>query len=80
MIINLVNSKKKNTENYIIYYNNIMKTLKELDKYLYNQEWWNPAYFIWYKDAVEWIFNDIVNSNTASMESIEKYLQDLLIN
>lgn len=55
-----------------------MKTLKELDEYLQNQEWGNPAYFIWYKDAIEWIFNDIVNSQVTSVESIEKYLQDLM--
>ena len=57
-----------------------MKTLKELDEYLYKQELWNPAYFIWYKDAVEWIFNDIINSQVTSVESLQKYLQDLLIN
>lgn len=55
-----------------------MKTLKELDEYLQNQEWWNSAYFIWYKTAIEWIFNDIVNSQVTSVESIEKYLQDLM--
>lgn len=55
-----------------------MKTLKELYEYLQNQEWWNPAYFIGYKDAIEWIFNDIVNSQVTSVESIEKYLQDLI--
>ena len=57
-----------------------MKTLKELDKYLYNQEWWNPAYFIWYKDAVEWVFNDIINLKMTNSEEIQKYLQDLLNN
>jgi hypothetical protein len=57
-----------------------MKTLKELDEYLQNQEWWNPAYFIWYKDAIEWILNDIINSQVTSVESIEKYLQTLLNN
>ena len=57
-----------------------MKTLKELDEYLYNQEWWNPAYFIWYKDAVEWVFNDIINLKITNSEDIQKYLQDLLNN
>ena len=57
-----------------------MKTLKELKIELENQEWWNSAYFIGYKDAVEWIFNDIVNSQATSVESIQKYLQDLLNN
>ena len=55
-----------------------MKTLKELDEYLQNQEWWNPAYFIGYKDCLEWIFNDVINSQATSVESIEKYLQDLI--
>ena len=55
-----------------------MKTLKELDEYLQNQEWWNPAYFIWYKDAIQGIYEDIRNSEVTSVESIEKYLQDLM--
>ena len=57
-----------------------MKTLKELDMYLQNQEWWNPAYFIWYKDAIEWIYNDIQQSAVLSVQGIEKYLQDLINN
>ena len=57
-----------------------MKTLKELDEYLKNQEWWNPAYFLWYADAITWILEDIQNSSVTSVESIEKYLQTLLNN
>lgn len=57
-----------------------MKTLKELDEFLQKQEWWNSAYFIWYKDAIQWILEDIQNSSVTSAESIEKYLQDLLCN
>jgi len=56
-----------------------MKTLKELQEYLIKNEWWNPIYFIWYKVAIEWILKDIQNCETISVESIEKYLQDLLI-
>lgn len=55
-----------------------MKTLKELEIYLQNQERWNIEYFIWYKDAIEWILEDVQNSSALSVESIEKYLEDLL--
>lgn len=55
-----------------------MKTLKELDNHLYKQEWWNPEYFQGYKEAIEWIYNDIKNSSTISVESIEKYLENLI--
>jgi hypothetical protein len=55
-----------------------MKTLKELDEYLQNQEWWNPAYFIGYKDAITWILKDIQDSEVLSVEWIEIYLKKLL--
>jgi hypothetical protein len=55
-----------------------MKTLKELQEYLHNQEWWNTAYYIWYKNAIEWIYEDIKNSGATSVQTIEKYLQDLI--
>ena len=55
-----------------------MKTLKELDIFLQNQEWWNPSYFIWYRDAIQWILKDIQESETISVESIEKYLEKWL--
>ena len=55
-----------------------MKTLKELQDHLWNQDYWNIQYYNWYKDATEWIFNDIINSGSTSVEVIEKYLQDLI--
>jgi hypothetical protein len=55
-----------------------MKTLKELKIELENQEWWNPAYFIWYKDAISWILKDIQESEVLSVEWIERYLKKLL--
>lgn len=54
-----------------------MKTVKELNKELYDYKIW---YYEWYKTAIEQIFNYIVNSQATSVESIEKYLQDLLNN
>jgi len=56
-----------------------MKTLKELDKELQMQEGWNASYYMGYKTAIEWIFNDVMDSQATSVESIQKYLQDLLI-
>lgn len=60
-----------------------MKTLKELketmNKYWYSEEY-KIAYQNWYKTAIEWILNDITNSWSISVESIEKYLKDLLNN
>ncbi len=56
-----------------------MKTVKELREYFWDNT--NPeiqGYYNGYKDAIEWIFNDIVNSQSTSVESIEKYLQDLI--
>jgi len=59
-----------------------MKGIKELRKWLifeeYNEE--AKAYYDWYKDAIEWILEDIRDSGVISVESIEKYLQDLLNN
>ena len=52
-----------------------MKTLKELQ----DAEIMLDAHYIaGYEDAIEWIFNDIINSQATSVEVIEKYLQDLL--
>ena len=51
-----------------------MKTLKEI-------EWmktWNLPYYGWYKDAISWILQDIQNSEAISVETIEKYLNNLL--
>ena len=53
-----------------------MQTLTEKNKELILQEWWNPAYYIWYKEAIEWILKDI--QEWLSVESIEQYLTDLL--
>ena len=52
-----------------------MKTLKELLSLPNDYPEW---YFIWYKDAIEWILEDIQSSSATSVETIEKYLQDLL--
>ena len=55
-----------------------MKTIKEL-RDSYDAESYNTnSYCNWYKDAIEWIFNDIKNSSTLSVEGIERYLQDLI--
>lgn len=51
-----------------------MKPLKEIEV----NDLMDSYYYDWYKDAIEWIFNDILNSDTTSVETIEKYLQDLL--
>ena len=55
-----------------------MKTLTELDEYLQNQELWNPAYFIGYRDAITGILKDIQEAEVISVASIEKYLEKLL--
>jgi hemerythrin-like domain-containing protein len=55
-----------------------MKTLKEIKNKFWIEHQESKAYYEWYKDAIEWIFNDIVNSQATSVETIEKYLQDLL--
>ena len=57
-----------------------MKTLKELSNWLdfnnYNE--FVEAYYEWYKDAIEWIFNDIVNLEKPSAIDIQIYLQNLI--
>ena len=55
-----------------------MKTLKEFRNSLEENNEEHRAYYEWYKTAIEWIFNDIINSQAISVKSIEKYLQDLL--
>lgn len=55
-----------------------MKTVKELRESFDEKSYNTNAYCNGYKDAIELIFNDIVNSQSISIESIEKYLQDLL--
>ena len=64
-----------------------MNTLKEVKDILKSREEgkWDIItpeqaewYYNWYKDAIEWIFNDITNSSTLSVEGIERYLQDLI--
>jgi len=57
-----------------------MKTLKQLETSLYfdNRNEWN-AYKIWYKTAIEWILNDVMDFQGSSIEDVQKYLQDLLI-
>ena len=55
-----------------------MKTLKELEKWLEIENPFHNAYYDWYKTAIEWIFNDIQQSAVLSVESIEKYLLDLM--
>ena len=55
-----------------------MKTLKEFkeDFWLVNE--YQEAYYEWYKDAIEWIFNDIVNLEKPSAIDIQIYLQNLI--
>ena len=55
-----------------------MKTLKEI------KEWFNHSekeltnsYYEWYKDAIEWIFNDIINADWNN-SSLQIYLYKLL--
>jgi len=55
-----------------------MKTLKELQEWLEINNPLHNAYYDWYKTAIELIFNDIIESQTTSVEAIEKYLQDLI--
>ena len=58
-----------------------MKTLKEIKiQVSILEEEKADAYFIWYKDALEWVFNDIINAEAISVATIEKYLQDLINN
>ena len=52
-----------------------MKTIKELQNLDIMPD---SKYIVWYEDAIEWILEDIQNSSSISVESIEKYLQDLL--
>ena len=57
-----------------------METLKELkDKHI--SQWLGQELFWyreWYKDALELMFNDIVNAEVTSVATIEKWLQNLL--
>ena len=55
-----------------------MKTLKELEDSLSLPNDFKEWYYIWYKDAITWILEDLRNSSATSVETIEKYLQDLL--
>jgi len=55
-----------------------MKTLKEIKKDFEIEDQETRAYYEWYKDALEWVFNDIINSEVISVSSIEKYLSDLI--
>ena len=55
-----------------------MKTLKDFKEWLELNNELHNAYYEWYSTAIEWIFNDIVNSQATSVETIEKYLQDLM--
>jgi len=57
-----------------------MKTIKELEKTLTNDNEVNFAYKTWYITAISWVLEDIQSSSTLSVESIEKYLKDLLTN
>ena len=57
-----------------------MNTFKELNRVseLLERDLRNSrAYNKWYRDAIRWILKDIRNSETISVESIEKYLKDL---
>ena len=55
-----------------------METLREKRLSLRLPDYEADLYIQWYKDSLEWIFNDIINSEATSVESIEKYLQDLI--
>lgn len=53
-----------------------MKTLKEVKRDITVE--WSWAYYLGYKDCLEGIFNEIIDSQATNVESIEKYLQDLI--
>ena len=82
------NGSKKLEKNFLEYKNQFiilknknMKTLKELKEYFWDSN--NPEiqwYCEWYKDAIELIFNHIIDSEKMSVEIIEKYLHDLINN
>jgi len=55
-----------------------MKTLKEVTLELNEEIKNNKSYIYWYKDALEWVLNDVINAGEFSVETIEKYLQDLI--
>jgi len=55
-----------------------METLREKRASLKLPDYEADLYIQWYKDALEWIFNDIINSEATSVEDVEKYLQDLI--
>ena len=55
-----------------------METLREKRLSLRLPDYEADLYIQWYKDSLEWIFNDIINSEATSVECIEKYLQDLI--
>lgn len=58
-----------------------MKTLKEFEKKLdiiNNLEQF--SLFVWYKKAIEWMLEDIQNSQVTSVKTIEKWLENLLSN
>ena len=56
-----------------------MKTIKEMHDSLPDVPYDVSFYLDWYKEAIEWIFNEITDWNFNSTEEIQKYLQDLLI-
>ncbi len=55
-----------------------MKTLKELEKELDMWSNCDSNFYEWYKKAIEYILQDIQNSEAISVETIEKYLNNLL--
>ena len=55
-----------------------METLRQTRRKVDFKDTQEVAYYEWRKDSIEWILNDIVDSQATSVESIEKYLQDLL--
>lgn len=54
-----------------------MRTVKEIKEIFSKHPDW-LAHTEWYRSAIEWILKDIQESSAISVESIEKYLQDLL--
>jgi len=50
-----------------------MKTTEEVKK-----TWWENDYYYGYRDAIDYLYDEIRSSEVISVKSIEKYLEKLL--
>lgn len=55
-----------------------MKTIKELEASLTIDKASKEVYIEWYRDAIKSLYNDIRIAETISVDSIEKWIYDLI--